>query len=122
MCLDQRTPRRRILDRLVAIGVGFAITPLLLAHPAPAAPALPSPADQKAVGEKSTAEVLSKYPQVQDGRLRFFREIGNRLVASLSETDRTTWDYKFYVLESKEVTRSPCRGGPYSCSRASTRS
>ena len=111
MCLEHRTPRRRILDRIVAIGVSLAITPWLLVHPAPAAPALPSPTDQKAVGEKSTAEVLSKYPQVQDGRLRFFREIGNRLVASLSATDRTTWDYKFYVLESKEVNAFAVPGG-----------
>jgi beta-barrel assembly-enhancing protease len=111
MGLDHRTPRRQILNRIVAIGVGLAIMPWLLAHPAPAAPALPSPADQKSVGEQSTAEVLSKYPQVQDGRLRFFREIGNRLVASLSPADRTTWDYKFYVLKSKEVNAFAVPGG-----------
>jgi predicted Zn-dependent protease len=105
-------PRRRILDRLVATGTGLVVTPWLLTRPAAAGPALPSPAEQKAVGAKTTADILSKYPQGQDGRLRFFEEVGKRLVASLPDTDRTTWDYKFHVLESKEVNAFAVPGGP----------
>ncbi len=32
-------------------------------------------------------------------------------MASLSATDRTTWDYKFYVLESREVNAFAVPGG-----------
>ena len=112
MCLEHGLPRRRILDRFLRIGVGLAVTPWLLPKPAGAGPALPTPAEQKAVGEKATADILKKYPQVKDGRLRFFQDLARRLVASLPEPDQKTWDYKFYVLESKEVNAFAVPGGP----------
>ena len=88
------------------------LAPWALRRPADAAPPLPTPADQKSVGEMTTREILKKYPQVKDGRLRFFVGVAKRLVAALPDADRTTWDYRYYVLDSKEVNAFAVPGGP----------
>jgi predicted Zn-dependent protease len=90
----------------------MVVAPWLFSRPVAAAPALPSPAQQKAVGAKTTEDLLKKYPQVKDGRLRFFERVAKRLVAHLSEPDRTTWDYQYYVLDGKEVNAFAVPGGP----------
>ncbi len=90
----------------------MVIAPWVFSRPVDAAPALPSPAEQKAVGAKATEDLLKKYQPVKDGRLRFFEGLAKRLVAHLSETDRTTWDYQYYVLDSKEVNAFAVPGGP----------
>ena len=112
MSADPRMPRRCVLYRAVRIGSGLTLASWFRAEPAAAAPAIPSPAEQKAVGAQASEDVLRKYQQVADGRLRFFRQLAGRLVASLSEADRTAWDYKFYVLASKEVNAFALPGGP----------
>jgi predicted Zn-dependent protease len=60
----------------------------------------------------TTKEVLKKYPQVKDGRLRFFADLAKRLVAKLPDVDRTTWNYQYYVLNSNEVNAFAVPGGP----------
>lgn len=71
----------------------------------------PSPQQQKELGEKAAQEVTRKYKEVFDGRARHFNELGQRLVASLPARDRATWDYKFHVLDSKEINAFALPGG-----------
>jgi len=74
--------------------------------------AKPSPQQQKQVGAQAAQQVLKQYKEVSDGRAKHFQEMGSRLVAALPQQDRETWDFKFHVLDSKEVNAFALPGGP----------
>jgi predicted Zn-dependent protease len=105
--------RRRFLRQAAAIGAGAAVLPLI---GAPAAEAFslfgtPSPGDQKKLGDQAAQQVLKQYHEVHDGRASHFDTIGQRLVAALPSSDRGTWDFRFHVLDSKEVNAFALPGG-----------
>lgn len=109
------TSRRLFLRNAALAGAGLAITPLLIPQAAEAGGlfsfAAPSPSDQKKVGDQAAQQVLQKYPEIHDARARHFNEIGQRLVQALSPSDRKTWDFRFHVLDSKEVNAFALPGG-----------
>ena len=72
----------------------------------------PSIADQKKVGLQASDQVLQKYREVNDSRARRFQEIGDRLVTALPRNDRKNWDFRFHVLDSKDVNAFALPGGP----------
>jgi predicted Zn-dependent protease len=95
-------------------GAGLAAAPLLLAQsPAEAGGlfSVPSTSDQKKVGEEAAKQVIKDNKEVFDSRATHFKTIGERLVSALSPHDQTTWDYKFHVLESKELNAFALPGG-----------
>lgn len=107
--------RRRFLGRAALAGAGLMAAPLLLTPQSAQAAGLfaaPSPADQKKIGDQAAQDTLKKYREVFDGRARHFNDIGQRLVASLPSEDRRTWDFRFHVLDSKEVNAFALPGGP----------
>lgn len=90
------------------------MAPLLLAPRAAEAGGLfasPSPSDQKKVGDQAAQQVLQKYHEVFDARARHFNVVGQRLVRALPPSDRSTWDFKFHVLDSNEVNAFALPGG-----------
>ncbi len=106
--------RRRFLRDLGVAGVGLAAAPLLLTTQAAHAGGLfaaPNPAQQKQVGDQAAQQILKQYKEVHDGRARHFGQLGQRLVAALPPQDRQTWDFRFHVLDSKEVNAFALPGG-----------
>jgi predicted Zn-dependent protease len=105
--------RRRFLRNMGLTGMGLVAAPLLLTPRADAGGlfAVPSPADQKQAGDEAAKEILQKYKEVTDGRARHFDQMGQRLVRALSPDDRKTWDFRFRVLDSKDVNAFALPGG-----------
>ncbi len=106
--------RRRFITKAVLAGAGLAVTPLLLTPQAAEAGglfAMPSPQDQKRVGDQAAQQVLQQYKEVKDSRARHFGDMGHRLVSALSAQDQKTWDYRFHVLDSPEVNAFALPGG-----------
>jgi len=105
--------RRLFLSRVALAGAGLVAAPLLLPSAAEADGlfAAPSPSDQKKVGDQAAQQVLQKYPEIHDARARHFDQIGQRLVRALPDSDRKTWNFRFHVLDSKEVNAFALPGG-----------
>jgi len=106
--------RRRFLTRAVLASAGLVAAPLLLTPEAAQAGglfAMPSPADQKKVGDQAALQVVQQYKEVHDSRARHFEALGQKLVAALPESDRRNWDYRFHVLDSPEVNAFALPGG-----------
>ena len=111
---EHNPSRRRFLRDAALAGVGLAAAPLLLTPQAAYAGGLfgaPSPSDQKKVGDQAAQQILQKYHEVFDARAQHFNSIGQRLVHALPDQDRKTWDFKFHVLDSKEVNAFALPGG-----------
>ncbi len=70
-----------------------------------------SPDDQKKIGDQAAAQVLTQYHEVFDRRATHFNAIGQRLVRALPEPDRSTWNFKFHVLDSPTVNAFALPGG-----------
>ena len=102
--------RRAFLRRLVLGGLTAATLPLLSSE-AQADIFTPSVADQKKMGAQAAAQVLQKYREVKDDRARRFRSVGRRLVNARNPKDRNTWDFRFRVIESKEINAFAVPGG-----------
>ena len=112
--IERNESRRQFLRHAALAGVGLAAAPLLLTPQEAYAGGLfaaPSPEDQKKVGDQAAQQVLQKYPEVFDARAKHFNSIGQRLVRALPTQDRKTWDFKFHVLDSKEVNAFALPGG-----------
>ena len=105
--------RRLFLRNAAYAGAGLAVFPLLFPTAAEAGGlfSAPSPDDQKKVGDQAAQQVLQKYPEVHDARARHFDQIGQRLVHALPASDRNTWNFRFHVLDSKEVNAFALPGG-----------
>jgi len=102
--------RRAFLRALLVGGLSIATLPLLDAE-AEADIFTPSVSDQKRLGAQAAQQVLQKYHVVQDSRARHFEQVGNRLVNALSRKDRGPWDYRFRVIDSKEINAFALPGG-----------
>lgn len=96
-----------VLTNLVIMSVLALITIV----PARADIFTPSAKDQMKLGDQAAAQVLQKYKEVKDGRAVQFRHLGERLVKALSSKDRGPWNYRFHVIESKEVNAFALPGG-----------
>jgi len=108
--LDQHLSRRLFLKGALAGGTGVALS--TLAQESRADLLTPSVADQKKIGQQASQQVLQKYREVSDARARHFEKIGVRLVDALPANDRNIWDYRFHVLDSKEINAFALPGGP----------
>ena len=102
--------RRGFLGRIFVGGLTVATLPLLTEE-AQADMFTPSVSDQKKMGEQAAQQILQKYHEVQDSRAGHFNQIGARLVRALPANDRNTWDYRFHVIESKEINAFALPGG-----------
>src|SRR5207248_2223102 len=65
----------------------------------------------KRLGDQAAQQILQKYHELHDERARKFQRIGDRLVDGLSSQDRGAWDYRFHVIESKEINAFALPGG-----------
>ena len=110
---ERHLGRRRFLRDAGLAGLGVAALPLLLPSAAQAGGlfAVASPEDQKKIGDQAAAQVLTQYHEVFDRRAGHFSEIGQRLVRALPEPDRSTWNFRFHVLDSKTVNAFALPGG-----------
>lgn len=110
---EEAFSRRVFLRRAALAGVGLAALPLLTPAEAHAGGlfAAPSADQQKQVGQQAAQQVLHQYKEVFDGRAKHFNVIGQRLVRALPASDRNAWDFKFHVLDSKEVNAFALPGG-----------
>lgn len=110
---EQNNSRRLFLRNVALTGAGLAVAPFLLPSPAEAGGlfAAPSPDDQKKVGDQAAQQVLQKYHELHDARARHFDQIGQRLVNALPSQDRKTWNFRFHVLDSKEINAFALPGG-----------
>lgn len=81
------------------------------AAPAPADMFKPSAKDQIKLGDQAAQEVLRKYRVIRDSRSRRVEDAGNRLLDALSPKDRGEWNYRFYLIDSKEVNAFALPGG-----------
>jgi predicted Zn-dependent protease len=102
--------RRDFLGRLFVGGLTVATVPLL-ATEADADMFMPSAADQKKLGEQAAQQIFQKYHEVRDSRAAHFDQVGARLVRALPASDRNAWDYRFHVIDSKEVNAFALPGG-----------
>jgi predicted Zn-dependent protease len=103
--------RREFCRGALAAGVVVAAAPLL-AQEAVADAFMPSAKDQIQAGNQAAAEVKRKYRIVNDERARFLETLGRRLESGLSSEERGPWDYRFNVIDSKEVNAFALPGGP----------
>jgi len=107
---DRRLDRRTFLGVIVA---GSAVAALAgTEQPSRADFLMPSVSQQKKAGQQAAQQILQKYHEVKGERARHFEQIGNNLVDALPQKDRTTWDYQFHVLDSKEINAFALPGGP----------
>jgi predicted Zn-dependent protease len=94
-------------------GVGAAT--LLMAAPLQQARArnilMPSVQDQKKLGADAAKDVEKQYKTVGGAKLQRVEKVGRKLVAALNKKDRTTWDYRFRVLNSKDINAFALPGG-----------
>jgi len=71
----------------------------------------PSERDQAKLGDQAAQEVMRKYRVLHDSRARRVEDVGNRLVDALPSKERGPWDYRFYLIDSKEVNAFALPGG-----------
>src|SRR5262249_33858242 len=107
----QPITRRAFCWGAMRAGLIVAAAPIL-AREADADAFTPSVQDQLKLGRQAEAEVLRKYRVVNDERARGLESLGRRLEGALSSTERGPWDYRFHVIDSKEVNAFALPGGP----------
>jgi predicted Zn-dependent protease len=109
--ITRRIFGRGALRALAAAGAAVA----LCAVPSKPAQArsifMPSVQDQKKLGADAAKDVEKQYKTVGGAPLQRVQRVGKKLVAALSKKDRTTWDYRFKVLSSKDINAFALPGG-----------
>ncbi len=105
-----RLSRRGLIVAAVTGGAGAALM-MGSREEAHADIFMPSMDDQKKLGDKAAGQILEKYKEVKDSRANHFNSIGTKLVNALSRKDRGTWDFKFHVIDSKEINAFAVPGG-----------
>jgi predicted Zn-dependent protease len=71
----------------------------------------PSIQDQIKLGDQAAAQVMRKYRVVNDERSRRVEGVGRQLLDALPSKERGPWDYRFHVIESKEINAFALPGG-----------
>jgi len=105
---DRLSQRSRRLLSLWLAGVALFLAP---AAPARADMFTPSAQDQVKLGNQAAAEVMRKYRVLHDDRSRRVEEVGQRLLDALPSKERGPWDFRFHVIESKEINAFALPGG-----------
>ncbi|HEY3266296.1 MAG TPA: M48 family metalloprotease [Armatimonadota bacterium] len=72
---------------------------------------MPSVSDQQKVGDAAAKDIEKKNKIIAGPKLDRVQRVGGKLVASLSNTDRTRWNFRFHVIESKDVNAFAIPGG-----------
>src|SRR6266542_3312184 len=105
-CTRSRGPHRRRAGWFACLALCCAV-----AAPVRADMFTPSVEDQIKLGDQAAAEVMRKYRVVNDERSRRVEEVGYRLLDALSPKERGPWDFRFHVIESKEINAFALPGG-----------
>jgi predicted Zn-dependent protease len=71
----------------------------------------PSVQDQIKLGDQAAAQVMRQYRVVQDDRSRQVEQVGRRLLNALTPKDRGPWEYRFHLIDSKEINAFALPGG-----------
>ena len=103
--------RRDFLRKAVLSGALVAALPLLAAEEAQADIFRPSQAEQQKQGDAAAAQVLQKYHEIKDGRAQSIQTVGAKLINGLTPKDRGPWNYRFHLIDSKEVNAFALPGG-----------
>ncbi|HLH80343.1 MAG TPA: M48 family metallopeptidase [Chthonomonas sp.] len=106
----ERKSRRQFLRELTTGGLLVALA--TMDEQARADIFMPSISEQKKVGQQAERQILQQYRVVHGPQERWLQRVGERLRAALDEKDRRTWDYRFHVIESKEINAFALPGGP----------
>src|SRR5260370_31213686 len=93
-------PMRRARLRVVMALLGLSVA---VAGPVRADMFTPGVKDQIKLGDQAAADVMRKYRVVNDDRSRRVEDVGRRLVDALSPKERGPWNYRFHVIDSKEI-------------------
>jgi predicted Zn-dependent protease len=105
---DRLSQRLRCLLSLWLAGLALFLAP---AAPGRADMFTPSAQDQIKLGNQAATEVMRKYRVLHDDRSRRVEEVGQRLLDALPPKQRGPWEYRFYVIESKEINAFALPGG-----------
>ena len=103
--------RRDFLRKAVLSGAAVSLLPLLTMEEAHADIFMPSADDQKKQGDAAAAQILQKSKVVTDDRSRALDRVGGKLINALSNKERGTFDYRFHVIDSKDVNAFALPGG-----------
>ena len=103
--------RRDFLRKAALSSALIAALPLLAAEEAQADIFRPSRADQQKQGDAAAAQVLQKYHEINDGRAKSIQTVGAKLINGLTPKDRGPWNYRFHLIDSKEVNAFALPGG-----------
>lgn len=71
----------------------------------------PSIAEQKKLGDQAAADIERQNKMVGGERLARVQRVGGRLVNALGSKDRRNWDFRFHVIDSKDVNAFALPGG-----------
>jgi predicted Zn-dependent protease len=93
------------------IGLAGVALSLASAGPLRADIFTPSVQDQIRLGDQAAAQVMRQYRVVHDDRSRRVEAVGLRLLNALSSKERGPWDYRFHVIDSKEINAFALPGG-----------
>src|SRR3954451_7740801 len=85
--------RRRFLTGAALTASGLAVASLWPESARAGIIPVPSPSEQKKVGNQAAQQVLKQYKVVSDSRAKHFEEMGRKLVGALSAEEQKTWDY-----------------------------
>ena len=105
---DRLSQRSRVPPSLWLAGLALFLAP---AAPSRADMFTPSAQDQIKLGNQAAAEVMRKYRVLRDDRARRVEDVGQRLLDALSPKQRGPWDFRFHVIESKEINAFALPGG-----------
>lgn len=97
-------------------GRATAMLAILLLSGAAAAPSradmfTPSVKQQIKLGDQAAQQIMRQYHVINDDRARRLEEVGHRLVDALPAQERGPWDYRFHLIDSKEVNAFALPGG-----------
>jgi len=105
---DRLSQRSRWLLSLWLAGLALFLAP---AGPARADMFTPSVQDQIKLGNQAAADVMRKYRVLNDNRSRRVEDAGQRLLDTLSPKERGPWEYRFHLIDSKEINAFALPGG-----------
>jgi predicted Zn-dependent protease len=71
----------------------------------------PGEKQQIKLGDQAAQQIERQYHVINDDRARRLEEVGRRLVDALPPKERGPWDYRFHLIDSKEVNAFALPGG-----------
>jgi predicted Zn-dependent protease len=93
--------------------ISLAVTALSLAGVCPLRADIftPSVQDQIKLGDQAAEQVMKKNHVLHDERSQRVEAVGQRLLNALSAKERGPWNYRFYVIDGKEINAFALPGG-----------